>query len=52
VFHLKSSDLAYFDAASGQWSVAPGGYTVLLGTSSTDLEQRASFAVGRFGHRR
>jgi beta-glucosidase len=52
VFHLKSSDLAYFNASSGQWSVAPGRYTVLLGTSSTDLGQRGSFDVGRFAHGR
>jgi beta-glucosidase len=50
LFRLTQSDLAYYNAASGGWSVAPGRYTALLGTSSTDLGQRASFDVGRSGH--
>jgi beta-glucosidase len=52
LFRLTPSDLAYYNAASGQWSVAPGRYTVLLGTSSTELDHAASFDVGRFGRRR
>jgi beta-glucosidase len=52
LFDLKSSDLAYYDSAQGRFTVAPGRYTVLLGTSSTDLDHRASFEVGRFGDRR
>ena len=52
LFRLTPSDLAYYDAPSGRWTVAPGRYTVLLGTSSTALARPASFDVGRFGHRR
>ncbi len=52
VFRLTSSDLAYYDAGASRWTVAPGRYTVLLGTSSTDLGHAASFDVGRFGRRR
>jgi beta-glucosidase len=51
LFHLTPSDLAYYDASSGRWTVAPGRYTVLLGTSSTELDHAASFDVGRSGHR-
>jgi beta-glucosidase len=46
IFRLKPSDLAYFNAASGQWSVAPGRYTAMVGTSSTELDHTASFDVG------
>ncbi len=52
VFHLSPSDLAYYNGGQGKFTVAPGRYTVLLGTSSTDLDHRASFDVGRFGHGR
>ncbi|MBV9607459.1 MAG: glycoside hydrolase family 3 C-terminal domain-containing protein [Solirubrobacterales bacterium] len=52
VFRLTPSDLAYFNTAAGRWTVAPGRYTVLLGTSSTELDHAASFDVGHFGHRR
>ena len=51
VFRLKPSDLAYFDATSGRWTVAPGRYTVRVGTSSTELDNAANFEVGRPGHR-
>jgi beta-glucosidase len=51
LFRLTRSDLAYYDASAGRWTVAPGRYTVLLGTSSTELDRAASFQVGRFGHR-
>jgi beta-glucosidase len=51
-FRLTRSELGYYDAASGRWTVAPGRYTVLLGTSSTELDHAASFDIGRFGHRR
>ena len=46
LFPLTRSDLAYYDAPSGRWTVAPGRYTVLLGTSSTELDHAASFDVG------
>ena len=52
VFRLTPSDLAYYNAGSGRWTVAPGRYTALVGTSSTELDHAASFDVGRFGHRR
>jgi beta-glucosidase len=46
LFRLTPSDLAYYNTAAGRWTVAPGRYTVLLGTSSTELDQAASFEVG------
>jgi beta-glucosidase len=52
VFELKPSDLAYYSAASSQWTVAPGRYTALVGTSSTDLDHSAGFNVGRFESQR
>jgi beta-glucosidase len=52
LFRLTPSDLAYYNSTAGRWTVAPGRYTVLLGTSSTDLDHAPSFDVGRFGHRR
>jgi beta-glucosidase len=45
-FTLKSTDLAYFNAARSQWTVAPGRYQALVGTSSTGLGQAASFEIG------
>jgi beta-glucosidase len=45
-FRLAPSDLAYYNASNGQWRVAPGRYTALLGTSSTELDQAASFVIG------
>ncbi len=48
VFPLGSSDLAYYNATNGRWTVAPGRYKVLLGTSSTELDQAASFRIGGF----
>ncbi len=52
LFRLTRSDLAYYSTPAGRWTIAPGRYTVLLGTSSTELDNAASFDVGRFGHRR
>ena len=52
LFRLTPSDLAYYNATAGRWTVAPGRHAVLLGTSSTDLGHAASFGVGRFEHRR
>jgi beta-glucosidase len=52
LFRLAKSDLAYYNAGSGQWAVAPGRYTALVGTSSTELDHAVSFDVGGFGHRR
>jgi beta-glucosidase len=45
-FRLASSDLAYFNASRGQWTVAPGRYRALLGTSSSELDQSAGFQIG------
>ena len=46
LFRMRPRDLAYFNTARGHWTVAPGRYTALVGTSSTDLDHRASFHVG------
>jgi beta-glucosidase len=51
-FRLTPSELAYYNATAGRWTVTPGRYTVLLGTSSTELDRAVSFDVGRSGHRR
>ncbi len=45
-FRLDRDDLAYFDENLNRWVVAPGRYTVSLGTSSIDLDHRATFSVG------
>src|SRR5215472_13402975 len=45
-FRLSASNLAYYDPNSSQFTVAPGRYTVLAGTSSTELDHAASFKVG------
>jgi beta-glucosidase len=49
VFRLSASDLAYYDQGSNRFTVAPGRYTVLVGTSSTELDHADSFQVGRPG---
>jgi beta-glucosidase len=46
LFRLAPSDLAYFNASRGEWTVAPGRYRALVGTSSTELDQTAGFHVG------
>jgi len=46
LFRLSPGDLAYYDANSSRLTVAPGRYTVLVGTSSTELDHAASFEVG------
>ncbi len=48
MFRLDSSDLAYFNATSSRWTVAPGRYRVLVGTSSTELDRGTSFEIGGF----
>jgi hypothetical protein len=45
-FRLSASDLAYYDQVHGRFTVAPGRYTVLVGTSSAGLGHTASFGVG------
>ena len=49
-FQLAPADLAIFDEARGRAVVADGRYTLSVGSSSRDLEERVSFEVGR--HRR
>jgi beta-glucosidase len=45
-FRLSAGDLAYYDQARGRFTVAPGRYTVLVGTSSAGLGHAASFRAG------
>jgi beta-glucosidase len=52
LFRLSPSDLAYYNSGDGKFTVAPGRYSVLVGTSSTELDSRASFEVGHSGHHR
>jgi beta-glucosidase len=47
VFRLGRDELSYFDAARGKAIVADGRYTLSVGSSSRDLEERARFEVGR-----
>lgn len=42
---LEARALSYWDAASHGWKVAPGGYTVWVGSSSRDLRLNQSFDV-------
>ncbi len=39
---LDESSFAYFDAASGKWTVAPGTFEILAGSSSRDIRSRAT----------
>ena len=48
-FRLEPADLAFFDEARGKSVVADGRYTLSIGSSSRDLEERASFELGRHG---
>ncbi len=48
-FRLSPSDLAYYNSAQGRFTVAPGRYTVLVGTSSTELEQPRRLRGGTLG---
>jgi beta-glucosidase len=45
-FGLDGRSLSYWDADSGGWRVAPGGYRVMVGSSSRDLPLRGGFARG------
>ena len=47
MFRLRPSDLAYYSQSSNKFTVAPGCYTVLVGTSSTELDHAARFTVGQ-----
>jgi beta-glucosidase len=48
-FRLGRDELSYFDAARGQAVVADGRYTLSVGSSSRDLEERATFEIGGHG---
>ena len=45
-FRLTASDLSYYNQHSNDFTVAPGRYAVLVGTSSADLAHTASFLAG------
>jgi beta-glucosidase len=47
LFRLGASDLAYYNQNSNKFTVAPGCYTVRVGTSSAELHHAASFTVGQ-----
>jgi len=40
---VAKGDLASWDENGGQWTVEPGDYTGLIGSSSRDIRQRVSF---------
>jgi len=42
---LDESSFAYYDAASKGWSVAPGTFDILAGSSSRDIRSRAAIEV-------
>jgi beta-glucosidase len=52
LLRLHPGDLAYYDQHSNQFTIAPGRYTALVGTSSTDLHHTASFQVNHPGRPR
>lgn len=45
-FRLRARDLAYWDAGSDGWKVAPGCYRFVVGRSSRRLVRRVTVAVG------
>jgi beta-glucosidase len=49
-FRLGRDELSYFDAARGRPVVADGRYTLSVGSSSRDLDERARFEIGRHKH--
>jgi len=49
---LHPADLAYYNQRSNQFTVAPGRYTVLAGTSAADLHHTASFEIDHPGRPR
>jgi beta-glucosidase len=44
-FHLQRGDLTYFDERAQRFAVAPGRYTLFVGSASRDLDERASFDI-------
>jgi hypothetical protein len=49
-FRLGRDELSYFDEGRGEPVVAGGRYTLSVGSSSRDLEERASFEIGHHKH--
>ena len=45
LMRLDESSFAYFDAASGKWTVAPGTFEILAGSSSRDIRSRATTEI-------
>jgi beta-glucosidase len=44
---LDESSFAYFDTASGGWTVAPGKFEILAGSSSRDIRSRAQTEISK-----
>jgi beta-glucosidase len=44
-FELPIGDLSHYDAKSGRGVVDAGRYELMIGASSADIRQRASFEV-------
>ena len=42
---LDEPSFAYFDAAAGKWTVAPGTFEVLAGSSSRDIRSRTTIEI-------
>jgi beta-glucosidase len=49
-FRLGRDELSYFDEGRGEPVVAGGRYTLSVGSSSRDLEERARFEIGHHKH--
>jgi beta-glucosidase len=47
-----ATDLAVYDEGARRFVVPPGGYTMWVGSSSRDLDERAGFDLGGRRHRR
>jgi beta-glucosidase len=45
LFTLDESSFAYFDTPSGRWTVAPGTFEILAGSSSRDIRSRATTEI-------
>ena len=42
---IRVSDLAYYDVKNSKWTVEPGTYKILVGTSSRDIKESQSIIV-------
>ena len=52
-FRLEAAtDLSVYDEGARRFVVPPGGYTMWVGSSSRDLDERAGFDLGGRRHRR